>query len=157
MKEYKSFLVDNECNIYNKHSRRKLTPYLNADGYMHVCGRIGKGKKVRNRVHVVLANTMIDNPNNHKYINHIDGNKTNNNLDNLEWCSNSHNVKHCWDNGLRIHKNHTKVGVYIGSSLIGNYNSIRELSEDLGLNRHTVARVLKNEIKNNFKYSFVYM
>ena len=58
-----------------------------------------KIKKVRS-IHRLLAETFIPNPNNYPVINHKDGNKLNNSLDNLEWCTVSHNNLHAYKNGL---------------------------------------------------------
>lgn len=109
MKEYDGFLVDDDFNFYSKRTGRKLTPSVGSDGYMQVQYRDDNHKAHHNRVHVILAHCFIPNPNNYKYVNHIDSNKLNNNLDNLEWCTNSYNVKHGWDSGNRIHHNNTKV------------------------------------------------
>lgn len=58
-------------------------------------------KKVNTkRVHRVIAMTFIPNPKNFKEVNHIDGNKLNNSVDNLEWTTRSENVKHAWRNNL---------------------------------------------------------
>lgn len=51
-------------------------------------------------VHRIVALAFIQNPHNFEQINHIDGNKLNNNINNLEWCSNSENRKHAVENGL---------------------------------------------------------
>jgi len=51
-------------------------------------------------VHRLVAEKYIPNPTSLKEVNHIDGNKHNNNIDNLEWISSSDNTKHGWDNGL---------------------------------------------------------
>jgi hypothetical protein len=52
------------------------------------------------RVHRVVAKLFIPNPNNLPVINHKDGNKVNNNVDNLEWCTDKENQIHARDNGL---------------------------------------------------------
>lgn len=52
------------------------------------------------RVHRLVAYKFIDNPNNYKCINHKDGNKLNNNVNNLEWCTYSQNTQHAVNTGL---------------------------------------------------------
>jgi hypothetical protein len=49
----------------------------------------------------LVAETFIPNPHNKKTVNHLDGNHTNNCVDNLQWCTYSENLKHAWDNNLR--------------------------------------------------------
>ena len=56
------------------------------------------------RIHRLVAENFIENPNNYKVINHKDGNKTNNNVENLEWCTISHNTQHAINTGLLINK-----------------------------------------------------
>ena len=51
-------------------------------------------------VHRLVANTFIENKDNKLTVNHIDGNKLNNNISNLEWATYSENTKHAWDTGL---------------------------------------------------------
>lgn len=158
MKEYKGFLVDNKLNIFSARTGNKLSPYVGTDGYEHVSRRTGYGnKKCHIRVHTLYAHCFILNPNNYKYINHIDSNKLNDSLENLEWCTNGYNVKHGWKSGNRTHRNRTKVLVELNGEAIGKYDSIRELSKNLGVDRHKVARILKGELKNCFEYSFSYI
>lgn len=157
MKQYKGFLIDDELNIYNSYTGNKISPYLGSDGYMHVSRRDGGGKKVRERLHVVVAHCFVENPMKFKYVNHIDSDKTNNYPNNLEWCTNSYNVLHGWHSGNRTHKNRTRVKVEKNGEFIGEYDSIRKLSEDLNLSRHRVARILKNQAPNNYEYEFSYL
>lgn len=156
IKEYKGFLVDEELNIYNSITKNKLKPFKGTDGYLHVKYK-NKNKTYCVRVHKLYAVLFIPNPNNYKYVNHIDSDKTNCSLENLEWCTNSYNIKHGWDSGNRTHKNMTKVEVFKDGESVGKFNSIRELSSTLGLDRHKVARILKEEVKNPYKYSFKYI
>ena len=61
-----------------------------------------KGKKHNVCVHRVIAETFIPNPNNLPYVNHIDGNKHNNHVENLEWVTHSENSRHTLENGLYL-------------------------------------------------------
>lgn len=77
---------------YVFHQGKKLTPQLN-DGYMYVI--LSKdGKQYSCKVHRLVAMAFIPNPENLPYINHKDENKSNNCVDNLEWCSKSYNDRY---------------------------------------------------------------
>lgn len=89
-------------NAKNKHIY-KIT--INQRGYAQVCISLGsrKNKKVF-RVHRAVAETFIQNPENKREINHIDGNKQNNLVENLEWSTHSENIQHAFDTGLNKQK-----------------------------------------------------
>lgn len=78
---------------------RVLTKSIYNTGYYYValCG-VGKPKKAT--IHKIVAKAFIPNPDNKPYINHIDGNKLNNYVDNLEWCSPKENNLHARETGL---------------------------------------------------------
>lgn len=82
---------------------RYLKPTNNSCGYPSVglSYEYGRGKTKSETVHKLVATAFLPNPNGLPQVNHKDGNKTNNNLSNLEWCSASANVTHAWDIGLR--------------------------------------------------------
>lgn len=85
-------------------SERILKPWTNKKGYFIV----GLGEKKGNRflIHRLVAITFIPNPDNKPFINHKDGNKSNNKVENLEWVTAQENTRHAFDSGL--HKNHLK-------------------------------------------------
>lgn len=157
MKEYKGYLVDDNLKIYSKRTGLELTPHIGSDGYMQVVYRDENQHMHHERLHVILAHCFIPNPNNYKYVNHIDQNKSNNDLTNLEWCTNSNNVQQYWDKTDVRRKHRTPVLVTNNFGFYKQYDSIRQLSDELHLDRHKVARILKGEIKNRYDYDFSYM
>ena len=84
------FAVSNQGTVINLKTCKKLTPSINYNGYVYVDLR-GEGWRENKRYHRLLAELFIPNPKNLPQINHIDGDKTNNDLGNLEWCDNSYN------------------------------------------------------------------
>lgn len=82
------------------HKGQILKPYTSEKGYSKVDLGDGFGKRKSVSVHRLVAIAFIDNPMNYDQVNHIDGVKTNNHLDNLEWCNNSMNQVHAYANGL---------------------------------------------------------
>ena len=69
---------------------------ISRQGYLRVCGHGANGKSLTIRIHVELAKAFIENPSGLQYVNHIDGNKLNNSLSNLEWCTHSENIRHAY-------------------------------------------------------------
>lgn len=79
---------------------RIMPQTIQRSGYHYVTLHVNNKPTCR-RVHRLVAKAFIPNPDNLPEINHIDGNKDNNQVSNLEWCTHSHNVKHSFDTGLK--------------------------------------------------------
>lgn len=95
-------MVSDLGQVWSKRSNKVLKQTLHKNGYLTVATKIGgsQGKSYCFRVHRLVAEAFISNPNNKEEVNHIDGNKTNNTLSNLEWVTRSENIQHAWDSGL---------------------------------------------------------
>lgn len=79
----------------------------------------------------MVAKAFIPNPNNKEQVNHIDGNKHNNNINNLEWLTPKENVNHAFDIGLV--KNTKKVNQYdLNGNFIKTWNRINDIQKELG-------------------------
>lgn len=102
---YLGYKVREDGVIFSKRNNKPLKYTLNDKGYPSVTLH-NKGKAVFRRVHRVVAEVFIPNPKNKPCVNHKDRNRSNYNVDNLEWCTHSENVKHSVKNGGR--KNWTR-------------------------------------------------
>jgi hypothetical protein len=95
-------------------SKSRLGVYITRKGKILATTITNKGyetimiKKKSYKIHRLVAQAFIPNPENKPQVNHLDGNKLNNNISNLEWATNSDNIKHAYDNGL-ITKDYTKM------------------------------------------------
>lgn len=86
-------------SAYYHSSKAEVKPYVNNKGYL--CVNLYKQSKVyKLQMHRLLAISFLSNPKGLPVVNHIDGNPLNNDLGNLEWCTQSYNIKHAWDTGL---------------------------------------------------------
>ena len=95
------YKVDENGNVFSVRNNKLLKRMMFPSGYeyVHLCN--GKGKTKLFRVHRLVAETFIPNPNNLPEVNHKDGDKLNNNVKNLEWCTNLENMRHSVETGLR--------------------------------------------------------
>ena len=103
------------------------------NGYVHYYIRdLSAGKRKDFKAHRLVAEYFIDNPNDYPIVNHIDGDKANNHIENLEWCTYSQNNIHAYKNGLNTSKKKqcTINGI--------NYESITEAANKLGVSRKTI-------------------
>ena len=102
MTGYPNYIITKDGRVYNSKRNKYLVPAKNEGGYMTLSLSDGKkqenfinSKKRKNFiVHRLVALLYLENPNNYLEVNHIDFDKTNNNVDNLEWISRSDNMKH---------------------------------------------------------------
>ena len=112
IKDYPNYQISNlgrikalkfYSNIHKRYYDRELLlkEKKNSHGYKFIslgCGKRGTRKNIA--IHRLVAEAFIPNPNNLPEVNHIDGNKLNNNIDNLEWCTRSENMLHAYKLGL---------------------------------------------------------
>ncbi len=91
------YLITEQGEIINKRRNRKVKPQPNGKGYL----RVSIGGKLQ-FVHRLVAEKYIPNPENKEQVNHKDGNKLNNCVENLEWVTNQENRNHAVKNRLHL-------------------------------------------------------
>ena len=97
------YQVSNFGNVKNQHGKILKTYQINS-GYL--CLKLhATGKRSSHLVHRLVATAFLDNPK--PEVNHIDGNKHNNTLTNLEWCTRSENTQHALKTGLMVYNKPT--------------------------------------------------
>ena len=98
--DYLNYEIDEDGNVYNTTTKTYLKGSVGENGYKYY--RLSKNNtKKMFYAHRLVAEHFIPNPNNLPVVNHIDGNKLNNNINNLEWISYSENAKHWHDSRER--------------------------------------------------------
>lgn len=114
-----------------------------------------KNEKKKIAIHRLIATAFIENPNKYEIVNHKDGNKHNNNIENLEWCSQKQNIQHAHDNNLI----QTKRIIYqldMNNEIIKKWDSIKDAYTSLNICRTGIDSVLAGKSKTSGGWSWCY-
>jgi hypothetical protein len=147
----KDYFVDMEGRIYSKRKFNVLTELkqykTGHKGYVKV--RINRKDQF---VHRLVAIAYLENLENKETVNHIDGNKENNHVNNLEWCTRSENLQHAYDTGL--HKPYTGIKDHGNNKFVDEWLelfnqgiSLRKIGTQYNVSHHTISRTI-NKFNN---------
>lgn len=143
LQNYKNYSVSNFGNIKNNKTNRILKQSFNKQNYAYVWVKNNDNVWKQVRIHRLVAQEFIPNPENKPCINHLDYNPSNNRVDNLEWVTYQENSDYS--------REHLK-------SIIHNYKHSQEMKHKISLKRTNFNNELGHHIyKHRRKYIFKFM
>lgn len=150
----------NGTNEYKQKGKILKFNKNNYGGYYRVC-LCKDGKSKSYWVHRLIALTFIDNPQNKETVNHINGNKLDNRLENLEWATQKEQVEHM-HNVLGVpYSNYKYCHIKKRKRIIRNdgkiYNSLIEAKRDLKNKNAHITEVCQGKLKTTCGYSFKFL
>ena len=149
------YFVDKEGKIYSEAkfgigstgNIRELKQYVKTNDYLN-CALVNKnGKTKYYRTHRIVLSAYVENADNKSYVNHIDGNRSNNVLSNLEWVTPRENNNHSISKKIYMYN----LNGELEKEFLGTYEANLE-----GYNRGHVASCCRNEIKKHKEKIFSY-
>ena len=158
MKFYKDskYLISKNGDVINSKTNQKLNYEKMRNGYLRVT--IYHNGRKRFLLHRLVAHCYLKNPQNKPQINHIDGNKLNNNVANLEYVTQTENINHAFKIGLRHGKKgseHSRSKIILDLETGIFYYGRREAAIANGIKSDTFKHRIKSNYLN-FKNRFLY-
>lgn len=161
------YQVSNFGNVrsFSKWKNGKLLkPGMTSTGYFYVnLVKDGRNSVTQKRVHRLVASAFIENARSFPEVNHKDGNKLNNNVDNLEWVSREENIRHAYKIGLiskRLGKDNSSSKVVLqkdkNGNLIKTWDSVADIHRELGYSMNGIICCCNKKPKYHTAYGYVW-
>lgn len=140
VRDFENYQVHPCGKIVNTKTGSTLKHSLNENGYLYV-SLWKEGKGYTRTVHRIVAEAFLPNPEGLPIVNHIDANRANPQANNLEWCDQSHNIKHSYQIGNRSQKRNfapEEEDWLLEKFLAGNTMTALAKSMSVGISRLTI-------------------
>lgn len=170
IKDFPHYLISSDGTVYSKNYHltkqiKKLMPIKDNKGYLnvHLCK---DGKQITRRIHRLVAEAFIPNLDNKPQINHKNGIKTDNRIENLEWCTNQENQIHSYrilgkENALlgklgKLH-NLSKIVIQIqNNKVVAEFYGTHEAHRKTGINQQHICECCNGKLKTAGGYQWKY-
>ena len=134
----------------------------NEKGYLQCCLTIN-GHRHEKKIHRLVAETFLPGVEGKNEVNHKDGDKHNNCVENLEWCTRQENMRHAHENGMMVGMYEYAKSVskrifakYIATGEITYYDSTEQASREMGIRRSNIYCVIHGKYRSSHGYIFGY-
>lgn len=139
------FQISNTGKVFSKRTNKILKHHVAKSGYCTLATKVN-GLNVAFRIHRLVATAFLANPENKPEVNHLDGNKANNIVSNLEWVTSKENIRHAFATGLKtvysgIGKWNSKLSEEDVRAIRLSTKSARELSTEYNVHHTQISRV----------------
>ena len=151
---FENYEVSNLGKVRNIKSGIMLKPWITKDGYLRHC--LYKHNKRKNLLlHRIIATAFIDNPGKKPQVNHIDENKLNNDLSNLEWCTERENAIH----GTRTKRVAEKLSkkviqLDLNDNVLNEFESMGQAERETGVPRSNISHCCNGKRKSAGGYKW---
>lgn len=153
------YFISSEGKVFNSKGKELIGGI--SDGYRYV-DLYKNSIKHRKKIHRLVAQAFIPNPENKPFINHIDGNRQNNNVTNLEWCTNQENQIHALKYGLNNNYGANcwksrKVNQIKDGVIIKTWGCISDVQRELKIHLSNVVKCCNSQRKTAGGYEWQYV
>jgi hypothetical protein len=149
---YVNYFIDINGAIYNSITKKYINPSNNHSGYK-VITLYKNGIKKQYRLNRLVAECYLLNLDGKTQVNHKNGIKSDNNINNLEWCTPYENNMHAYKTGLKKGKTKGKLVVNLENGIF--YNSAKEAALSSNIKLGTFVGYLNGNYKNKTSYVYV--
>ncbi len=129
--------------------------HIDNNGYMAICLQ-ADGRKKYTKVHILVAKAFIENPSNYHQVNHKDENKSNNCVENLEWCTAKYNSNYGTKIKRQAEKWSRKVNMLKDGKIVSTFPSLKEAGERMNINYKNIQSVCAGHRKTAGGYNWEY-